>query len=183
MLKTKIESLLFASNKPLTKNFFVKFLRTESDPITLETVENVLLELKEKFNQENSGINLIEAADGWQLTTSAQAAEEIKKFSKDEIDGELTPASLETLTVIAYRGPIARPELEQLRGVNCSVILRNLQIRGLITAFDDQVKKETYFEVTTDFLKHLGMTSVKDLPDYEKLKKAQSLEDYLTNNN
>ncbi|MFA6537547.1 MAG: SMC-Scp complex subunit ScpB, partial [Patescibacteria group bacterium] len=102
MLKNKIESLLFVSNKPITKNFLVKFLRTETESVTLENIESAIIELKEKHNQEGSGLNLLESADGLLFVTSADSAETIKKFTKDETEGELTPASLETLTVIAY---------------------------------------------------------------------------------
>ncbi len=179
MSQNKIESLLFISVKPLTVKEIIKWLKKDETEISAEQVEKILQTMKEKMNTEESGIHLIQAGDAYQLTTAPATAELVKKFVKDDTTGELTPASLETLTVVAYRGPIAKAELEQIRGVNCSLILRNLQIRGLIRAEEDATGLNTVFSVTPDFLKFIGLDKVEDLPDYEKLHVAENLEEYL----
>ena len=176
-MKIKIESLLFVSPKPLTIKGLVSFLNREGEKTNSVEVENILLELKEKYNVPESGLRIIQAGEEIQLVTNPDASEIVKKFLKEDMTGELTSASLETLTVIAYRGPISKPELEQIRGVNCSLILRNLMIRGL-TSFDEK-NGQSFFQVTTDFLKYLGINSVVELPDYEKLNKVENLEQYL----
>jgi len=84
---------------------------------------------------------------------------------------------LETLTIIAYRGPVTRPEMEQIRGVNCSQILRNLLIKGLVEM--EEKNKEPYYSISVDFLKYLGVSNIQELPDYDKLHQHESLEEFL----
>lgn len=179
MLKTKIESLLFVSPKPMTISSLVNFLKKQGEKTTLEEVTAVIEELKAKYNNSESGLQLIQAADSVQFVSNAEASGLVKQFLKEDMTGELTPASLEALTVIAYRGPITKAELEQIRGVNCSLIIRNLLIRGLINVIEEKDKLRTVYEPTTEFLKYLGLTSVRELPDYERLHQAQNLETYL----
>lgn len=175
MLKTKIESLLFISPKPLNLKSLLAFLKKENEPAKLEEVNTALEELMQKYNFEGSGVRIINSGDDYQMTTSPEASALVKSFIKEDVTGELTPASLEALTVIAYRGPIAKPELEQIRGVNCSLILRNLLIRGLIDVNEDKTKMQSYYQVTTDFLKFLGINSVSELPDYTTLHQVDTL--------
>ena len=96
-------------------------------------------------------------------------------YAKEEVSGELTKPSLETLTIVAYRGPVTKAELEQIRGVNCSLILRNLLIRGLIEGSFDKVKATTVYDVTHDFVRFLGLAEVEELPDYAKLHNHETL--------
>jgi segregation and condensation protein B len=166
-MKTKIESILFISNKPLALKWLANFLNRDGRKWKREEVEKAIDELKEKYNIESSGIRLIQSGDEVQMVTAPSAAEAVKKFLKEDMTGELTPASMETLTVIAYRGPISKPELEQIRGVNCSLIIRNLLIRGLIDFFEE--RGQNFYQITTDFLKYLGLDGVERLPDYERL--------------
>ena len=181
MLKTKVESLLFISNKPLTVKTVVNFLKKEGEDVKKTEVEEVLSQLKEKYNSPDNGFQIIQSGDNYQMVTNPDSADLIKKFVKDDMTGELTPASLETLTVVAYRGPITKAELEQIRGVNCSLILRNLLIRGLVEASENNISGDTVFRVTVDFLKHLGLSGVEDLPDYEKLHTVENLEQFIEN--
>lgn len=178
-MKTKIESLLFISSKPVTASGLVKFLHNQGESVTEEEVKKILQELSQKYNVGESGIQIIQSGEEWQMVTSPLAATLVKKFLKEDITGELTPASLEALTVVAYRGPITKPELEQIRGVNCSIILRNLLIRGLITIEENKDKAQSYYRVTTEFLKFLGINNVEELPDYARLHQVESLEQYL----
>jgi segregation and condensation protein B len=178
-MQTKIESLLFISLKPMTVSELFSFLKRSGFETSEEAVRIAVDKLKEKYNSGESGIHLVEAGDGFQFVTSPESSEIVKKFTKDEITGELTPASLETLTVIAYRGPIAKAELEQIRGVNCSLILRNLLIRGLIVSEENKLNLQPYFQVTAEFLKFLGIDSVESLPDYAKLHQAENLQEVL----
>ena len=179
MIKSKIESLLFVSTKPLTAKNLLSFLNKGEEQFTEEAIAGVLSELKQKYNFPESGVQLVDAGDGVQFVSNPENAELVKRFVKDDFSGELTPASLETLTVIAFRGPITKPELEQIRGVNCSLILRNLLIRGLIIGDENKQNMQTYYQVTTDFLKHLGINSVEELPDYQKLHLVDNLESFL----
>ena len=92
---------------------------------------------------------------------------------EEQIISELTQPQLEALTIIAYRGPITKLELETIRGVNCSLILRNLLIKGLITANGGK------YQITVKFMQHLGISSVEELPDYDRLSKSETIEEVL----
>jgi len=111
------------------------------------------------------------------LVTAPQHTNLVKEFLKKEELGDLTRPQLEALAVIAYRGPISKGELEQIRGVNCSLILRNLQIRGLVEQVGGE--KIPAYQVTIDLIKFLGINNPAALPDYDRLHSPQSLEDLL----
>ncbi len=168
--KSKIESILFASAKPLSVAQLKNILNCET-----EEIRQVLEELEKHYNQKGSGINLINNLSKYQLTTSPDNSEIIQDMLKSDMTGELTRPSLETLTVISYRGPISRAELEQIRGVNCSLILRNLLMRGLVESYYDKQKAVTLYNITLDFMRFLGINNVKELPDYEKLSQDENL--------
>jgi segregation and condensation protein B len=185
-LKSQIESLLFVAAKSLSLRKIVEL--TESSK---GEVKNVLQELMKQYQQEKKGIQIVKNLFSYQMTTAGENGKLIKKFLKDEISGELTPPSLETLTTIAYRGPLTKIEIEKIRGVNCSLILRNLMMRGLVEPQDGKnLKKEeegnylsgeTYYGLTFDFLRYLGLSEVSNLPDYEKLRNNENLEKLLGN--
>ena len=170
-LKSVIESLLFIANRPLSKKEIAKITHWKTDK-----VEQTLKQLSEKYKQEKGGIRIIQNGQEWQMVTDPANSSIIQKFLKQEINQELTPASLETLSIIAYRSPIKRDELEQIRGVNCSIILRNLLIKGLIVQED---KDEEIYNVSLDFIRHLGINDLKELPNYEQLNEQVPLSSLL----
>lgn len=167
---SKIESILFASTKPMSAKQIQNILKCD-----IKEVNDSLKELEEKYNQKGRGINLINNLTKYQFTTSPENSKVIKDMIKSEMSGELTRPSLETLTVISYRCPITKAELEQIRGVNCSLILRNLMMRGLIESYYDKQRAVTLYNITLDFMRFLGINSVKELPDYEKLNQNEDL--------
>lgn len=172
----KIESILFVASKPLSIKQISKATGVKSSEI-----EEVLEILKMKYNKE-SGINILFEGDKIQMASNPDNLDVIEGFIKDETTGELTKPQLETLTVIAYRGPITRPELEQIRGVNCAIILRNLMLRGLIEEADSKDKLMPVYNISFEALGHLGISSVNQLPDYEELNKHEYIENVLDNN-
>lgn len=162
-LTAQLESVLFVASKPLGLKRLCSVLKADE-----EAVRAAGLELKAKYALESSGIVLLENNNEWQLTSHPDNKEVTEHFVKMEIAGELTKAQLETLTVISYCGPITKPELEQIRGVNCSLILRNLMIRGLAKENESGGLLPTY-EVTMEYVRHLGLSSLSELPDYATL--------------
>jgi segregation and condensation protein B len=174
-LKTLVEALLFISNKPLAVKKIAELCA--SGKVEVETVLKVLAE---EYNQvPERGVRLILNGDTAQLATAPAAAEVVEKFLKEELTGEMTRPQLEALTIIAYRGPITKMELEQIRGVNCSLILRNLMIRGLVASELDKKMKIEVYHVTNDFLRFLGVTNTQELPDYEKLSQSEVIQNIL----
>lgn len=171
-IKNQIESLLFISGRALSAAKITSLVKSKT-----EEVKKALDELYQDYQNKEGGIKLFENHGDWQLGTTPENSSLIANFLQEELSGELTRPQLETLTIIAYRGPLEKSEMEQIRGVNCGLILRNLLIRGLI-----EVKEETKekikiirFTVTLDFLKFLGLTSVKKLPRYEFLHSHEAI--------
>ncbi|MBT3539335.1 SMC-Scp complex subunit ScpB [Candidatus Parcubacteria bacterium] len=164
-----LESVLFVASKPLAIKKITKALGTDASKI-----EESLLSLEQKYT-DMSGIHIARVGDTVQMITNTENVEAVEKFVKNEIQGELTKAQLETFTVVAYKGSITRPEIEEIRGVNCAVILRNLMIRGLVVEYDNKESVLPLYELSVDALRHLGVSSVSDLPDYESFQNHEHL--------
>ncbi len=163
-LTAKIEAALFLSTKPMG-------LRRLADIVGVKEsdVRSALEELMLVRNVDDVGVHLLLQDNQAQLVTNPQFGDVLDRLSKEEIESELTRPQLETLTIIAYRGPITKPEIEQIRGVNCALILRNLLMRGLIDERDDANRLQSIFTVTPDFLRYIGLHAIAELPDYESL--------------
>lgn len=166
-----IESILFVSGKPLT----IKKL-AEITGHSVDQVADALAVLMEKYTNQPGGIQIHHIGQSYQMATVPDSATIVQKYLEEEEKKELTKPSLEALTIIAYRGPISKAELELIRGVNCSLILRNLLIRGLIDAIEDKTALTTRYQVTFDFLHYLGIREARELPDFDKLNSDENLE-------
>lgn len=166
-----IEALLFVSSKPLS----VKKLAHILDRKKVD-IQNALEKLTIVYKERNGGVQILVNGDQVQMVTAPTVADTVASFLKDESTGELTRPSLETLSIIAYRGPITKPEIEQIRGVNCSLILRNLMMRGLIEATEDKRLMQTIYRVSMEFLRHLGVNRVEELKEYDRLNNDSILE-------
>ncbi|MEK9174539.1 MAG: SMC-Scp complex subunit ScpB [Patescibacteria group bacterium] len=160
-LEQILEALLFAYGESLS----LKKL-SEVTKNSLAEVGLALANLKKTLARR--GIKLLEKNDYWQLATDKSASDYIEKLIKSEIQEELTPASLEVLAVVAYRGPLAKSELEMLRGVNSAYALRNLTLRGLVEK-NENIKPPTY-QISLAALKKLGLAGEHELPRYHELK-------------
>ena len=176
--KSLLESLLFISGKPMSEKKLAEILNIDKSEIRV-----LANELTEEYNKSEKGIHVIKAGMSYQMVTSPDNSKIIKEFIKSEQTGELTGPSLETLTIIAYRSPVTKAELEQIRGVNCGLIIRNLLIKGLIEAHEDQEKMVTVYNITFDFLRFLGLNRAEELPDFEKLNSNENLERLLEQKN
>lgn len=173
-LKSKIESLLFVAGRPLNLKKISEEVGGKKDE-----VKKAIDELIDECKRSGRGVQVMEIDGEYQMSTNPDSSKMVKEFLKDEITGELTRPALETLTIIAYRGPISKPDLEQIRGVNCSLILRNLMIKGLVEAKAADKGGEALYNITFDFMRYLGINKTSELPDYEKLSKSEILEKIL----
>lgn len=169
-----LEALLFAAAKP----FPVKRM-AELTNQTAEEVTAALTMLRERLESSASGVMLQQNGLSYELVTHPEAAELVSRVVRDDAAGELTRPSVETLSILAYCGPMTRPELEQIRGVHSSIILRNLLLRGLIEEKEDARLGQPTFAVTFDFLNHLGLQNVDALPDYALLRGNSAITDVL----
>jgi segregation and condensation protein B len=165
-LAAKIEAVLFLSARPVSFAKLSKLLEVQEKDVR-EAVES----LSQERNIEFSGIHVIVVNNAVELGTNPAFADVLKEMSKEEIESELTRPQLEALTIIAYRGPITKPEIEHIRGVNCSLILRNLLMRGLIIEKEDKRRMQDIYTVSSEMLRFLGIHSVQELPDFGELHK------------
>lgn len=170
-LSRLLEALLFVSSKPLPVRTLVRL--TEAKP---EQVKSALSEIRDRFQSEDHGLRLQETGDTVQLVTHPDAGKLLTRYLQEEEFGELTRPALETLTIIAYRGPITKSDLDTLRGVNCALILRNLLIRGLVTAHGEPRTVTTTYTVSHEFLRHLGAARPEDLPQFDALSKDPAVD-------
>ncbi len=158
-----LESVLFVASKPFTIGVLAQRLG-----LGVEEIEYALEKLGEKYTGV-SGILLARVEDTVQLITNPLYTDVVEQFTSKDILGELTKAQLETVTVIAYRGPITRPEIEEIRGVNSAIIVRNLLIRGLVEEHEEKDSVLPTYSVSLNALRHLGISRVEELPEYERL--------------
>ena len=128
-------------------------------------------ELKKRLKDPARGLQIISDREKVQLATKPEWNAILQGFIKEELTEDLTPASLETLSIVSYLGPISRPRIEYLRGVNSSVILRSLMIRGLVERYQDPERSSGFlYRPTFDAMKHLGIQQKEDLPDFAKFQ-------------
>jgi len=165
-LLASIEAILFVYGEPISVERIAKILKTED-----QAVKSALDVLAKNFENENRGLKLIFSKDKVQLATKSELSRLLENFIKEEFKESLTPAALETLSLIAYLAPISRSQIDYYRGVNSSFIVRSLLIRGLIERSADSKKGNVYlYEPSFDLLKYLGISKKEDLPEYEKFK-------------
>ncbi|HAZ16785.1 MAG: SMC-Scp complex subunit ScpB [Candidatus Jacksonbacteria bacterium RIFCSPLOWO2_02_FULL_43_9] len=172
--KLVIEALLFVAGKPLSYKKCGSILS-----ISANDVKKIIKELQTEYYDAKRGMAIITTEMECQMTTAPDVADVVQEFFSAEQETKLTPPSLEALTVIAYRGPMTKQELEYIRGVNCSLILRNLLIRGFIDERVDEKIGLSVYSVTLDFLSYMGVADVSALPRYEELSHHPDLEDFL----
>ncbi|OQX87905.1 MAG: SMC-Scp complex subunit ScpB [Candidatus Omnitrophica bacterium 4484_70.2] len=163
-----LEALLFISDKPLSLRELSEVLAEDK-----EKIDGYLKNLAEEYRKREAGIKIIKVAGGFKMCANSQYEEWIKKLSRQRNKKTLSKASLETLAIIAYRQPITRLEIEEIRGVDSTGVITHLLELELITT---QGKKEVpgrpFLYVTTKkFLEHFGLNSLDDLPDLEEFSK------------
>lgn len=167
-LGQQLEAILFVMAKPVSLTKLAKWTNS-----SVEAVQAALQAYAQTTAER--GIQLSMTSSEAQLTTAPVVHDLIAQIVKDERSGELTKPSLETLSIIAYRSPITKAELEAIRGVNCTLILRNLLIRGLITETMDKLKAVEVYDITPEYLQLLGVQTVAELPDYERLHRDMQI--------
>jgi len=167
-LTSQVETLLFISPRPLT---IAKLASLTGQPVADVTaaIDTLIDHYKDR------GVIIKRVGTTVEMMTAGGNRELAEEFARQEVSGELTRPSLETLAIIAYRGPVSKAELEIIRGVNCSLILRNLMIRGLAEEVDGPIADQPYYQVTMDFLKYIGVAKLDQLPNYQQLNADEKL--------
>lgn len=163
MNKTKeLEAYLFIKGEPQLKKDVEKVL-----DCTAQELEMYIADLKAQYTDR--GITVVESESEITLATTPDVSVFIDKVEKEERGGELSKASLETLSIILYKEGVTRSEIDYIRGVNSSFILRNLYLRGLIAKKDGQSRSPMYIP-TVSLLSFLGITHTHELPEYNTFR-------------
>ncbi len=160
----ELEALLFIHGEPIGK----KKIGTVLEISDAET-DGLLAALESALLSDERGLHLVREGERVQLATKPDFGNILEQFVKSELSEELTPASLEALSIVAYFAPISRSRIEYLRGVNSIFTLRNLLLRGLVERSPDPAHQNAYlYRPSFDFLKHIGVKAKEELPDYQK---------------
>lgn len=181
-LESRLEALLFWKGEPMAVKKAVAALGC-----TDEEFKAALAALSATLAAGNRGLRVVEHDGEVELRTAPEASGLIEKLTKEELYRDLGKAGLETLTILLYKGSAKRSEIDYIRGVNSSFILRNLLVRGLVERVTERAEKPTdakrgearegqptargySYKPTLALLSHLGVTKLSDLPDYEKVR-------------
>lgn len=166
-LKSVLETILFAYGEPISEEKLAKLTKSKK-----EEVASALEELTKDYT--NGGLTLLKKDGEWCLGTNPENTKFVEDLTKSEFGEELSRAAVETAAIIAYKGPITRADIEYVRGVNSSFTLRNLLVRGLVERIENPKDARSYlYRISFDFLKHLGLTKIEDLPQYEDYRKEK----------
>jgi len=169
-LNQLIEAALFAAPRPVT----VEELQTLDPDAGLAEIRQALEQLREHYDFDGHGVELVELAGGFQIVTRAVYAAAIERAQLASKPPRLSAAMLETLATIAYRQPVGRAEIEEIRGVSAAGVLRTLQERGLIEVVgrSEALGRPLLYGTTPLFLELLGMSDLANLPRVDELSIA-----------
>lgn len=167
-LKQLLECLLFVTNHPLNIAELADMIG-ESE----ELIRSALEEMKKDLENRQSAIQIAEVAEGVQFASRTGYGYWVKKLFKDQTTYRLSPSAFETLAIIAYKQPITRVEIEEIRGVDVSGVLETLFERKLvkIAGRKETVGRPLLYGTTQDFLRHFNLWKISDLPSLEDLAK------------
>ncbi len=161
-IKSIIESLLFVSGEPVKISSLAKIIG-----VSVDQSEKAVKELQKELKEKKRGIHIIVQEKSVQAVSAPENGSFVEKIIKEEENSSLSAAALETLAIVAYRGPLSRAEIESFRGVNSAFVLRNLALRGLVEKEENSFGGRGYlYKASFDFLKKLGLGSIEELPEY-----------------
>ncbi|MES2436931.1 MAG: SMC-Scp complex subunit ScpB [Patescibacteria group bacterium] len=167
-LDAQIESLLFWKGEPMKLKKLAEILSK-----TEEEIVAALGELEHKI--EGRGVQLVRKDDEIMLGTRNEMGPIIEGLIKEELVKDLGKAGLETLSIILYRGPVARRDIDYIRGVNSNFILRNLLVRGLVEkVVHPEDQRSFIYKPTFQLLSHLGISTIEELPEYVNVRQEIS---------
>ncbi len=161
-----IESLLFATEHPLSLEDFHAILNTKEHPVTIEMIERTIEELTRQYNAPHRGISIQKVAGGWQFRSNPEYAAILQRFFEHR-PPRLSKAALECIAIIAYRQPITRAEVSAIRGVDSSGIIRSLSERKLIMVAgrQDSPGRPFLYKTSPAFLEYFGLDTLQELPN------------------
>ena len=178
-----IEALIFASDKPLSTLELVDLINNAlgfiEDNATLDQVESAIEAIREKYDSEFYAFEMKESGGGWQFLTKKEYHKTIAQLNADKYLKKLSVASLETLSIIAYKQPITKSEIENIRGVNCDYAVQKLLEKELVIIAgrnEDAVGKPLIYTTSRSFMDYFGINSADDLPKIKEVLMEELVE-------
>jgi segregation and condensation protein B len=179
-----IEALIFSSDEPLSAGDIIKAVKAidgEDTEITLQDIDETVNKLNNHYKEQKISFRILRIANGYLFGTTKENAKYVGYLSSERTKRRLSQSALETLSIIAYKQPITKPELESIRGVNSDYILTSLLEKNLITVSGraDSVGRPLLYITTPEFLKYFGLNSLTDLPRPRELDEIMKDEDFI----
>lgn len=179
-----IEALIFSSDDSLSAEEIIRAIKSidgEDIEITKEEVDNTVDALNQKYSESGNSFRILRIANGYLYATLETYAKYVGYLSSERAKRRLSQAALETLSIIAYKQPITKPELESIRGVNSDYILTTLLEKNLITIKGraETVGRPLLYGTTDEFLKYFGLNNLSDLPKPREIDEIMQDEDFL----
>jgi segregation and condensation protein B len=161
-LKNAVETLLFITDQPIGVSKITQAVGVKNR----EEVEAVLAEIQREYAERDTAVQVLEIADGFQMATKSDFAKYVRNLFNEKMAMRLSTAALETLSIVAYKQPLTRAEIEQVRGVEVIAALETLLEKGLIKVAGrkESVGRPLLYGTTSDFLRRFGLRSLADLP-------------------
>ncbi|HUW59024.1 MAG TPA: SMC-Scp complex subunit ScpB [Planctomycetota bacterium] len=169
-LKVRIEAILFATDQPVSSRRIAEVLKS-----TDAKVRELIRDLCEHYDQTGRAFTIEEIGGGYQILTRPEYGETVKQLFQVSREHRVSQAALETLAIVAYKQPIIRAEIEDIRGVQVQQVLKGLQEQGLVRIVGraEQLGRPLLYGTTRKFLLTFGLKSAKDLPPVEQLRKRE----------
>ncbi len=183
-----IEALIFSSDEPITEIEIIRAIKGidgEDIEINALDINSVVEELNTKYEANENSFKIKKIANGFLFATIENIAKYVGFLSSEKSKRRLSQAALETLAIIAYKQPITKPELEQIRGVNSDYILHTLLEKNLITITGraETIGRPLLYGTTTEFLKYFGLYNLSDLPKPREIEEIMKDEDFIEQKN
>jgi len=176
-----IEALLFASDEPLSMNQIIDILKSaeNSGPrirMKDDEILSIIRDLNSEYVQAGRSFRIIQVAGGFQFATMPEFAEWLGRMVKEKAKRKLSQAVIETLSVLAYKQPITKPEIEAIRGVSADYAIQKLMERGLVTIVGRAATagRPLLYGTTMEFLRHFGLNDLSELPKPREIEEIMA---------
>ena len=182
--KSVIEAIIFSSDEPIPESEIIKAITAidgDETEIAQEDVQKAVDELNSFYSANNSAVHIVKIADGFLHATKPEYAKYVGYLSSEKSKKRLSQAALETLSIIAYKQPITKPELESIRGVNSDYMLTALLEKKLITIEGraETIGRPLLYKTTDEFLMYFGLKNLNDLPKPREIEDIMQDEDFI----
>ena len=176
-LSQHIESLVFTAQRPISFREIEEVLEaTFETPFKKDDIEEALTEIETKYKQEDFAFEMVAIANGYQFLTKGAYFNTVATYLKQTTKKKLSRAALETLSIIAYKQPVSRPEMEKIRGVSCDYALQKLLEKELVNIVGraETVGKPLLYGTSEKFMDYFGLKSISDLPKPKDFKTVEN---------